>query len=355
MDNKLPSVKEMIKDACENTELDFDTLWCGESSQSFSLSAVMTEDQIRQADIHPVTKQAGKAQWELMSIIFQKYMDSYPANAVFKQKLYEDLMNCLQYVLDVYALVASDKLKTALEAPVKEDPTATFLKVLHNQSGLTADEIAEQLHKSREAVLNDFKRLNEKKLRYAGQVVTAEIKRDDANQPYRYHTPNTIHPLSMLLNVSQAGELMKSLYCSYAEQGRGICRGIALNIWLQLSDYGRVRIEQVFGANDMGFRAFLRELQEDAEDGIRMAGYLSEAEMIQDNSPWDISEGQRFSVAVKGGLHCKIQLGGSNEWIDSEEIQMLGPTSFRVIKHDKEQKSLLFSADDVLRFVPIED
>ena len=114
MDNKLLSVKEMIKDACENTGLDFDRLWCGENSQSFSLSAVMTEDQIRQADIHPETKQARKAQWELMSIIFQKYMDSYPANAVFKQKLYEDLMNCLQYVLDVYALVSSDKLKTAL-------------------------------------------------------------------------------------------------------------------------------------------------------------------------------------------------------------------------------------------------
>ena len=77
--------------------------------------------------------------------------------------------------------------------------------------------------------------------------------------------------------------------------------------------------------------------------------------MIQDDSSWDISEGQRFSVAVKGGLHCKIQLGGSNEWIDSKEIQMLGPTSFRVKRHGEDQESLHFSADDVLRFVPIED
>lgn len=355
MDNKLPSVKEMIRNACENTGINFDRLWSGENARSISLCSTMTDEQRQKADYHPETKRSGKAQWELMSIIFQKYMDSYPANAVFKQKLYEDLMKCLQYILDVYALVSSDKLKNALEAPVKEDPTAAFLKALHNQSGLTAEEIAEQLHKKREAVLNDFKRLNKKKLRYAGQIVAAEIKRDESIQPYRYRTSNTVHPLSMLLNVSQVGELLKSLYYSYAEQGRNICRGLALSIWLQLSDYGRNRIEQVFAANDEAFRAFLEELQVDVEDGIGMAGYLSEAEMIQEDSPWDISEGQRFSVAVKGGMHCKILLGGSKEWIDSKDIQMLGPSSFRVNGLGEDQDSLLFSADDVLRFVPVED
>ena len=133
MDKQLPSVMEMIKTACEYTGLDFDRLWFGENAQSISLCSTMTDEQNQKANFHPETKKIGKAQWELISIIFQKYMDSYPANAVFKQKLYEDLMKCLQFIVGAYELVPSDKLKNALETPVKEDPTAAFLKTLHNQ------------------------------------------------------------------------------------------------------------------------------------------------------------------------------------------------------------------------------
>lgn len=354
MESKLPSVKEMVKESCENTGLDFEKLWNGERENSFSLSFVMTDGEIRMADLHPETTKDRKKQWELLSIVFQKYMDSYPAASVFKQTLYENLMECLQFIVDTYALVSADKLSNALEVPVKEDSTAALLKALHCQAGLTANQLAEELRKSRPAVINDLNRLGSPKkdpLRYAGQIVTAEVEKNTAGKPYRYWTPNTIHPVSMLLNVTQTGELLNSLYHSYVDRGVSICRGIALNVWLQLSEYGRERIRKVFGQRDEEFGDFLKELQEEAENGIRIAEYLSELEMIQ-SGDWDINCKEQFEIAVKGGFHCRIKLKNHREWIDGNQIQMRSPTKFAVHLGDVIQE---FYADDVLQFEPIDD
>ena len=359
MDYKLPSVREMIKDACEHTGLDFDKLWQGNNQGLPKLSII-----IKGMGYDPdkaVTKTAkGKRQcWTCIADGFRQYLRSYPASRKYKQKEYESLMKCLHHIQEKYQLVSADEVGDALTAPLSEDTTAALLKCLHNRSGVTIRRLTRVLRKSRPAVLEDLKRLDPKlaskemdPLQFAGQDVFANIEtwKNGSERAIRYCTPETIHPLAMLLNLSQVGTLLQSLYDSYSKRESQICYRLALNVWLQLSEYCRNRVAFVFGSKDKGFQEFLNELQCDADSGEMQVGFLSEPEMIQDGF---VNRREEFAAAIKGGSHCRIILPDSRGWIDSAQIRMLGPTLFEAEIPDEESEQMRtveFSADAVKKF-----
>lgn len=339
MSNVFPTVKTIIRESCEQTGLDFHNLWNGENKGSLKLSAII-ETAGYDADTHyPVTSQGKEQCWNCISNSFKQYLRSYPASKRYKIKLHEELMDCLQYMMETYHLVQPDRLQKAMKAPTDEDSTAVLLKCLHDRSGVTVRRLQRKLGKSRTAVLDDLKRLNSSRsnadldpLQFAGISVSANIEtwKNGSERAIRYCTPETIHPLAMLLNLSQVGELLRSLYYAYSEKNSQISYRIALNIWMQLSAYCRDKVAVVYGNLDDGFLMFLEELKDDAESGEVKNEFLSEPEMIRDGF---VNRREEFVAAIKGGLHFRIMLQNCQEWIDSTQIQMLQPEQFRATVH----------------------
>ena len=132
-----------------------------------------------------------------------------------------------------------------------------------------------------------------------------------------------------------------SLYDSYVNRGSSISRGMALDIWTQLSDYGRERIQTVFGVRDEDFDAFLKELQDDMIHERGTTAFLTESGMLRDDQ-LDINEQEKFAMALKAGEAFQFRIGNDPNWIDSSDIQMLGPKPFRLSKEVRE-----FTAEEV--------
>lgn len=340
MGKTLPTVETIIRESCEKTELDFERLWTG----SLSVPDLLKKELYVLDNPFPDTQSGKKKCWTCIVTGFRQYLKSYPAAAYTKQKLYEQLLNCLNDINETYGLVPEKALDYSLHAPVVEDPTASLLKALHQRSGLTYSELEKKLGKSRQAVQQLLERLDPpisvkeaEPLRFAGQAIYAKVKKwkNPRERAYRYNTPDSVHPVSMLLNVSQVGALLESLYVSYVKGGSSISRGMALDIWTQLSDYGRERIQTVFGVQDKGFDGFLEELQDDMLHGQRTAAFLTESEMLRDDQ-LDINGQEKFAMALKAGEAFQFRIGNDSDWVDSSDIQMVGPKKFRLSNEKRE-------------------
>lgn len=340
MGKTLPTVETIIRESCEKTGMDFERLW----TSSLSIPDLLRKELYELDKPFPDTQSGKKKCWTCIVTGFRQYLKSYPAAAYSKQKLYEQLLNCLNDINETYMLVPEKALDHALRAPVVEDPTASLLKALHQRSGLTYTELEKKLGKSRQAVQQLLERLDpplsskeEEPLRFAGQAIYAKVRKwkNPRELAHRYNTPDSVHPVSMLLNVSQVGALLMSLYDSYVNRGSSISRGMALDIWTQLSDYGRDRIQEVFGVQDEDFDAFLKELQDDMLHGQRTASFLTESGMLRDDQ-LDINGQEKFAMALKAGEAFQFRIGNDPKWIDSSEIQMLGPKLFRLSKEARE-------------------
>ena len=340
MGKTLPTVETIIRESCEKTGMDFERLWTG----SLSLPDLLKKELYELDKPFPDTQSGKKKCWTCIVTGFRQYLKSYPAAAYTKQKLYEQLLNCLNDINRTYGLVPEKALEHALRAPVVEDPTASLLKALHQRSGLTYTKIEEKLDKSRQAVQQLLERLDPtfsakeaEPLRFAGQAIYAKVRiwKNPHERAFRLNTPDSVHPVSMLLNVSQVGALLMSLYDSYVNRGSSISRGMALDIWTQLSDYGRERIQTVFGVQDKGFDGFLEELQDDMLNGQRTASFLTESGMLRDDQ-LDINGQEKFAMALKAGEAFQFRIVNDPNWIDSSDIQMLGPKLFRLSKEARE-------------------
>ncbi len=164
-------------------------------------------------------------------------------------------------------------------------------------------------------VMNMINRLSGKGKTYyiGGQPVKVTVKYEDVRkndisrtehaeqQKIRhYHTPNTLNPLIIQANIFQVGTILEGLCAENRNNNNNIALEIAVDIWCQLSDWCKSRIEDYFGNRSEEFREFLEDVK-DFIDGERLLKFSPEKELLDQASIRDklmlfFKNGHTFSM-----------------------------------------------------------
>jgi len=218
--------------------------------------------------------------------------------------------------------------------PVAGDLTIRVLKELQNREGVTKDELSDKLGKCNKTIQNELSKLNSKKkgteTRICGQIVKVPIRYwDEADEEDKhkrnvrhYCTPNSLHPVFLQMNVMQAGTLLASLESTYHNDEWDISLGLALDLWCQLTEYGRERVKIAFpGCNE-----FWEELDDLMDGQKRTPSFVTERQLAAGN----ISNRELLRYISKNGCACNIELyeDGELKMYEGYHIQ-IEPNTFQ--------------------------
>ena len=193
------SLKELLRTTIPDPNR-FEAYWGGTSKTSFSLSKVCSRHYFNSL--------------EDFDELLAEYLNEYPASSIYKERsvrpfVVEWYQNTVDY-LGVY-----DDTETLFPHYVVKDKTIDLLKALHPREGVTKQEISHQLgmngknHKSVQTDLrllspslaeNEKTTYSNKTLKVGGHVVRVKVKEKRKGGKKYYHTPNTVHPLILLVH-----------------------------------------------------------------------------------------------------------------------------------------------------------
>lgn len=237
------------------------------------------------------------------------YIHQYHAPASTKQYLYNDLYSLCKNLAQSHNIADYQSHLNLLPEPVAEDLTIALVKDLHAREGVTKADLARLHNVDERTIQNKIQALDgnskHKPLRIGGFAVHVPVvhsKKTQRDEVLRYHTPNTMNPLVLQLNTTQAATLLQSLHFNH-QQGNFLPLDLAVDIWCQLSDYTRKRIREVFCRNDPDFAEFLDWIHGEVESLTHH--FMSESEVLDSR---DLSEGEMMLIADKGGEICDIEL-----------------------------------------------
>lgn len=255
-------------------------------------------------------------------------VDNLSAPPSYRQVVYENFLEWCNEIADIYwDHVKAKEIINELIRPV-HDMTVDLVKMLHGD-GVSKRKICYDFNVDPRTVTNNLKRLDIKNkgklapLRIGGQPVYLKIKAERREQDddderdelgdiaytsrYKernyYYTPDTMHPFVMQYNVTQAAILIKSLYLYNSKTESDICYNMAIDVWCQLSDYGRERIKKIFGREDSGFNDFLKEMNSYL-DGSNMLVFTPEGTFLEKDS--DLKANEQLLIAFKSSKVCRI-------------------------------------------------
>ncbi len=186
-----------------------------------------------------------------------KYLKIYTTQFSYKERLKLKFKFWLNKIAEAYSVKESD---IPLELEVDEDSIdvgVKLLKLLHSRDGVTKKDISGELNKISTRQIQKYlhKISNEEEcpLYIGGQPAKAYIqafKKKGEKEAY-YYTPNSIHPIVLQENVMQVYTLLKALYNYYdSDSQSNIGLIIALDIWSQLSDYAKERMQDLARRDD---------------------------------------------------------------------------------------------------------
>ncbi len=222
--------------------------------------------------------------------------------------------------------------------PLTKDPNIELVKMLHK--GATKEEISRKLQITQRAVQEKLAALNGKRkmpLRVGGQALHVNVSdrridpdpnvnkdidpdvRDDSRRKTtkkntkEYHTWNTMHPVTLQLNMMQLWTLFRALALY---QSKGYMRGddIAKDIWMQLSEYGQEKLEalaedrlmeQIMPLDeDVNLLRYLNNIQ--AEELADFHGFRTERDLLDND---DNIYREAYVMFYKAGRKCSIEYG----------------------------------------------
>ena len=269
--------------------------------------------------------------FQAISGAMSKYAESYPAPASFKKRMRENFISWLEAIRAKYEFFEQPEIPLELYSEDGENDTVVNLLLsLQSRHGVTRKELADKLGISTRAVLKDLLKLDpglkttnlikpEETLPFyiGGQPVRAIIEgeKPEGKRERRYKTINSIHPLILQENLFQTATLLQALQRNYDEHESTVSSYLAVDIWSQLSDYARERIEYVFAAGDPEFAEFLEMLKDEAPDEripASLGAFRTEREIF--NEDWSIPDALRYYM--KADRICqKLELESENEGV----------------------------------------
>lgn len=220
--------------------------------------------------------------------------------------------------------------------PMIEDRNIQLLRLLHQD--VSKETIRQKLGlrsgravQDKMAALTQPQKSKGEPLRIAGRVVYAKVAQhyttdENGRRIKQYRTPNTLHPITLQLNVFE----LLTLYQALHMQNRPTGDRIAKDIWVQLSDYARERLKNL--ANDSTIR-FLMKLDDSDEllhylekmqqpdteddnyfDNMNLPIFRTERELLHSEQ---ICTEDRISLLYKGGRVFDIK------WLENGKIRTL--------------------------------
>ena len=289
-----------------------------------------------------------------------KYADSYPAPASFKKRMRANFVQWLEAIRSKYEFPEQPEIPWGLYPEDGEKDTVVgMLQSLQSRRGVTKEELQVRLGIGPRAILKDLCKLDptlredgaeeqETPVPFyiGGQPVRVEIRsrKYAGDRKKHYRTENSVHPLILQENLFQAATLLQALQRNYDEHESTVSSYLAVDIWSQLSDYARERIEYVFTAGDPDFAAFIEMLKDETPDG-RIPAYRTEREMfIGDES---ISE--RLLYYRKADRVCPklcLEIDGTERELTNVHITMQGRPAYGTDNRKKvgKPKGLLYIA-----------
>lgn len=271
-----------------------------------------------------------------------KYADSYPAPASFKKRMRANFVRWLEAIRSKYEFPEQPEIPWGLYPEDGEKDTVVgMLQSLQSRRGVTKEELQVRLGIGPRAILKDLCKLDptlredgaeeqETPVPFyiGGQPVRAEIRsRKYAGDRKKYYrTENSVHPLILQENLFQAATLLQALQRNYDEHESTVSSYLAVDIWSQLSDYARERIEYVFTAGDPDFAAFIEMLKDETPDG-RILAYRTEREMFVG----DESTSERLLYYMKADRVCPklcLEIDGTERELSNVRITMQGRSAY---------------------------
>lgn len=213
-----------------------------------------------------------KSLCDLISEAMDLTLWNQPGGIERKQQLWKLFDAWLSVLENEYGILVSRPEKPILES--EESILIQLIKELQGPDGLgcTRQQLAEKLQISEKTLRTYLKRLNGKKdvepWALGNQRVRVAIEsRHEGRQRFDY-MPDTLHPVVMQLNLTQAAYILKSLGTAVDSgiYGNEISTDLAADIWCQLSPYARKQIQKQFvGASRVTKYANCDKIREQAE------------------------------------------------------------------------------------------
>lgn len=212
-----------------------------------------------------------KADCGLISDAMGKTLDGQPGSIEHKQRLWEVFNVWLAVMEKEYGFSISRPLRPFLES--EDGKLIQLLKGLHGTDGLGCERapLCDKIGVKEKTLRTYLKRLNgdleDEPWTLGGQRVSTDVKiRKDGRKRYTY-TPDTLHPIVMQLNITQAAYLLKSLGIAYDSRcyGNELSADLAYGIWSQLSPYAKKRIREAYVSEDRVTRYVNRSAEEEKE------------------------------------------------------------------------------------------
>lgn len=342
------SLKELLKKTIPDPDK-FEAYWLGNNKDSFSLFKLCNR--------HNYTSVSD------FEYVLADYLNEYPTSSIYKERflrpfIVEWYQNTVDY-LGVY-----DDTETLFPHYVVKDKTIDLLKALHPREGVTKQEISQQLgmngknHKSVQTDLrllspslaeNDNTSYRNKTLKVGGHVVRVKVKEESRGGKKYYHTPNTVHPLILLSNVSQIYTLLQSLANFSEKEKSDFAIYLGVDIWLQLSDYGKGRVRALCGDDDENKKddknaliGFLNTVENCINDNSEV-GFMTEIEM----ESYISSIRERLMMAMKHDRICDLTLekNGERKSYQNQKIRLL-KNHYRAVSVEDSRVFIDFSVED---------
>ena len=209
-----------------------------------------------------------------------------------------------------------------LPKPVEEDVVISIIKALHNQEGISKEELRAKYGVDPKTIQNYIYTLSGKRasasLRIGGFAVKVPVECHKEvsrrQEPRKYYTPNTLNPVVLQMNTIQTATLLQSFYYNH-KKGNVIPLDMAIDVWSQLSNYTKKRIRDIFCKKDQAFSVFIEQIDTQAQSLSYQ--FTNETDMLRTG---DISLKEQLLIAEKGGLICDICLANPVRSLKKQRI-----------------------------------
>ena len=308
------TAEKCLRDTIPDPEL-FEQYWNGDGDNSVCLKTIVENE----------TYNTGKKEYLIngyrsLGSLLSDYLSSFTSSPIYKQRV---IIPFFTKWVDNAAEYFGEKMEEPYEFAkcVYTDKTIWLLHELHDRRGKTKATLSDNLGVSEKTIQTDLRLLspslrrsnateNDEALKIGGYAVNAEIK--EIRQPDNsklYYTPNTVHPLVMLPNVTQVAVLLSSLA---QKEDSDIAVSIGADIWLQLSHYCKERIEEQFFHSDPALKNFIDRIEYSIKRG-HIVGFVKETEMEVAAIP------EQLILAIKAGRRCNITLDKDGKTIELQD------------------------------------
>lgn len=270
---------------------------------------------------------------EIIAECMNDFLKDYPAPTTYKEGLRETFFSWFEEICFNCSIIDEEceEIFNDIVDKYINDTTIEVIKLLHNQEGTTKEEIAHKLGVSEKTVQTILHKLDDSEtpFKLGGIPINLQIDTfDDYSEKCRYKdgdkykkrrhylTKNTMHPITHQMNLMQVGTLLYSLSKAYYEDEMYGAYYIGLNTWCQLSEYAKIRIQEIFAPKYPELKDFISEFSGMLYSATRK--FETENYLLKEDDNFSIEE--KLNTAHKGSLVCSLELTNPRRRLRNQRV-----------------------------------